>query len=812
MTIYNLQELPIEAYGLAGGKARGLAELIRGGLTVADGFVITGLKSPGDYETAASYFERCGFNKAAVRSSATAEDGADFSNAGQYSTFLNVEGRKDFIEALRGCMESLTNARAASYSSFFSQAQSTSMSVVVQKMADPACAGVCFTVNPATGKRELLVEAVEGLGESLVSGQASAEVYSAPISRGQNGEIHIPQVNHTGTILNTTIISKISQDAAKALEYFKHELDLEWALSKDGELIWLQARPITTLDEATVDELDSIYGDDNSVFTRCNIGEMLPGAVTPLSLSTSVMGIDYGLRRMLIVTGAYRNLKEIRPGECITSFRNHLFFNLTAINKMATCILGASKSDVETSICGKTLQDTPALPWKNKPMAVRIFNSVKYFNFLLSRKKAMKKIDRLVKKLNIEKSPDPGKYYKNIEKATAKYIDATYYHYITSGHSGAMSSALIGILKTEYGSEDAAKAVVAGLLEDIDNIESVDILRSMRKLALEILKKNPDTLHYSHEKLAVFIKNDKGSIREAYDNFIKRHGHRAIREAEMRNKSWKHDEKALMENIKMVMMSGATEPPKPPSRLAQNIEEFLKGKKGMARKGLLYLINQARAGVYNREYTKSKFVMAIDILKEAYDILAGMLVDAGALPEKDLIYFLTHQEIGELIFDKKAKLIKRAVQRRRLLDEQMEFKFNEFYTGKPSPVIIEKVETENGMILTGTPISRGEVQGTARIIKSVEDAKKLEKGEIMVAAFTDIGWSPYYSIIGGLVTEVGSALSHGAVVAREYALPLVVNVANATNIIKTGDLIKLDAHQGTVTILETTAAVETEAV
>ena len=811
MNIYDLKELPTHMYGQAGGKAKGLAELIKSGLRVAEGFVIIGLETPEDFEEAASYYESSGFGKAAVRSSATAEDGVDFSNAGQYSTYLDVEGRNDFIESLKGCIDSLSNARAESYSSFFSQAQSTSMSVVVQKMVDASCAGVCFTVNPTTRKNELLIEAVEGLGESLVSGQASAEMYTAPVER-INGEVRITPAAHTGNILNDRIIAKISGDTAKALGYFSYELDMEWALSKDGELIWLQARPITTLDEATPDELDSTYGEADSVYTRCNIGEMLPGAVTPLSLSTSVMGIDYGLRRMLIVTGAYKNLKEIRAGECVTSFRNHLFFNLTVINKMATCILGAQKSDVETSICGKTLQDTPPLPWENKPMAVRVFNSVKYFNFLLSRKKAMRKIDRIVKKMNIPVSSDIGEYYKNIDKALPKYIDATYYHYMTSGHSGAMSSALIGILKSECGSEDEAKAIAAGLLEDIDNIESVDILRSMRKLALEVLKKNPDAVNYSQEKLAVYIKNDSGSVREAYDNFIQRHGHRAIREAEMRNKSWKHDEKALMENIQMVMRSGAVEPPKPPSKLNQNIEAFLRGKKGAARMGLSYLMNQARAGVFNREYTKSKFVMVIDVLKEAYDRLAGMLVEAGALHEKDLIYFLTHEEIGTLIFEKKTKLIKRAVQRQRLLDEQMEFRFNEFYIGRPSPVVIETIETENGMVLKGAPISRGEVQGTARIVKSVEDAKKLKKGEIMVAAFTDIGWSPYYSIIGGLITEVGSALSHGAVVAREYALPLVVNVVNATNIIKDGDLIKLDAHRGSVTILETTKSVEIEAV
>ena len=101
----------------------------------------------------------------------------------------------------------------------------------------------------------------------------------------------------------------------------------------------------------------------------------------------------------------------------------------------------------------------------------------------------------------------------------------------------------------------------------------------------------------------------------------------------------------------------------------------------------------------------------------------------------------------------------------------------------------------------GSSISRGKATGKARVVRNVEEANSLEKGEIMVASFTDIGWSPYYCMLGGLVTEVGSALSHGAVVAREYALPLVSNIPFATQVIKTGDLISIDGYTGEVAII-----------
>ena len=172
------------------------------------------------------------------------------------------------------------------------------------------------------------------------------------------------------------------------------------------------------------------------------------------------------------------------------------------------------------------------------------------------------------------------------------------------------------------------------------------------------------------------------------------------------------------------------------------------------------------------------------------------------LPDEDLIYFLCHDEIERLIDENKPGLIKKAISRRRLLNEQKELKFNDIYVGRPAPVEMDVDRAKTGTVLNGAPISRGVVTGRARVVKSIEDANELQKGEIMVASFTDIGWSPYYCLIDALVTEVGSALSHGAVVAREYALPLVSNVLYATELIKTGDIISVNGTKGIIKILK----------
>jgi pyruvate,water dikinase len=177
------------------------------------------------------------------------------------------------------------------------------------------------------------------------------------------------------------------------------------------------------------------------------------------------------------------------------------------------------------------------------------------------------------------------------------------------------------------------------------------------------------------------------------------------------------------------------------------------------------------------------------------------MVRDALLPDDDLIFFLKPEEMRLLVQCEEPGLVKRAMARRRLLEEQKTFKFSEVCVGRPKP--LEPVMRDNGnmTLLNGTSLSHGKATCKARVVRSIIDANELKQGEIMVGAFTDIGWSPYYCMLGGLVTEVGSALSHGAVVAREYALPLVSNVPYATEVIKTGDMLSIDGTTGKVAII-----------
>ncbi|MDR3319177.1 MAG: hypothetical protein LBS99_07030 [Clostridiales bacterium] len=799
MEIYELGTIPEELEAFAGGKAKGLNRLKKFGFDIPRGFVVMDAETEDDFLQAAYYYADRGYKSVAVRSSATAEDGAEFSSAGQYSTYLDVSGREAVITALRACVESLNSYTASKYASFFPQAKSAKMSVIVQEMVQAAAAGVCFTDNPVA-HGEILLEAVRGRGEGLVSGAVQADSYRMNRStlQGVNAE---EAVRLNAGYLGRETAEQIAGSAMLAASKFGIELDTEWAIDGSGKLFWLQARPITVSEDVPIDELDGkpVYGTD--IMTTCNIGEMLPGAVTPLTLSTSVYSIDLGMRRMLVISGSYKNYDAVPEGSCAVSFNNILFLNLSTIYKMGYSVIGANVESVGLSICGRLITDVPEQPFKKANVFVRLINAVKYFKFLLSSNKARKKLAVLADVFRIYEDKSAELLYNEIDGKLIALNESLWLHYITSAHSGAMSSALYVVLSKKY-KDDEIKGLIAGVLEDIPDIESVDILRSLRAIARALIKENPAVKGYTAKELQEYCEHYCGrESDEALSCFLKRHGHRAVREAEMRSKSWHNDAEGLMEYLRTVIASGGEEPKKAEKSYETNYNKLLADNKGSLRGAIKYLVKQSRLGVRNREFSKSMSMKVLDVFKRAYASLGGILAESGALPDADLIYFLTHKEIGSLIRQKNAALVKLALQRRRLLPEQQECKYKDINVGKPEQIKLDTANLAAGAVIEGAAISRGVVTGRARIVKTVDDANKLQKGEIMVASFTDIGWSPYYCLVGGLVTEVGSVLSHGAVVAREYALPLVANAFNATAIIGTGDLINVNGNTGHVTIL-----------
>jgi pyruvate,water dikinase len=791
LKIIDLKEISSSELENVGGKAKGLYLLNSYGLNVPKGFVILDCDIKNDKEEIIAYYNLHNFNKVAVRSSATLEDGFGFSSAGQYDTYLNVQGEEELITSIALCIESCNSETILAYRKAFMQ-EASKMNVIVMEMVDSYKAGVIFSIDPSSKKDIVLIEAVEGLGENLVSGITTAHEIlidkSAPSFDSED-------------FLDKSIIEFLYNSTLLIEKQYNSPVDIEWAIDINLQVYFLQLRPITTLNDPTIDELNTKYDVQGDVITNHNVGEMLPGAITPLTISTVVYSIDFGLRKMLKKIGLFKRLKDSPSELLISHYYGHLFFNMRYLYRISKSVLGESKEAVDMGICGKELDIQQVDNFKKKNTITKAFNGIKYAKYMMSYKKALKDTVKSFTKISFDDSSIENLYNSLTDNLV--YLNKVLEdHYIVSSHSGAMSSAVFMFLNAELKNVDLAKSQVAYVLEDIDDIESVDILRSMREICQEMLKEYPNALDFTLEEIPDILLTKETKTNDAFQRFINKHGHRCIKESELRNPGWKDDMGNLASYIKSVLPSSLKIKQKPVSNIDSKISEVVDKYKGLKKKILKYLIMQARLGCRNREYSKSKMILVVDKFKTAYRLLADMLTKNSLLPDPDLIYFLQHDELKSLIFDHNSNLIRIALVRRNLFKEQELLKFNHDNLGAPTPIVDENIETLSGQIIQGTALSRGCATGTARVVKSIEDARLIKKGDIMVASYTDIGWSPYFSLISGLITEVGSALSHGAVVAREYAIPLVSNVHFATSKIKTGDTIYIDGTNGTISILD----------
>lgn len=831
----------------AGGKAKGLAELMDAGLNVPEGFVVlprfssTG-EHPGDYAKddaldktgflpVLEAYNEMGGGPVAVRSSAINEDGEEFSAAGQYESFLRVEGDEALMEAVEKCLRSAESSRVKSYreamdlsgkemgrSGEAAVSKEVPMAVIVQRMVEPAKAGVLFTIHPVTGDRnEVIIEAVSGSGDLLVSGTKKGIRYTLPRDAGsaaERGEKTVSSPSQdgllTGADINTLITEALEAEAKLGVP-----LDMEWAMDSSGTLHWLQARTITTLVD---DSLDTRVGDDEYI-TRCNIGEMLPGAATPLTLSVFAEPLDWGLREMSRREGVLRGLKE--PPRYIHHVENHLFMSLSAMYLMARRVAGANREGTELNVVGRILPDHDIGP--EDPKLLQIINGFRYAGILFRHNRYLKKITDLAKRFVIDlEGRTAGDLYRDLCVLQESVLNKAYfYHYCVSAFSGAMN-AILAVTLAGGGEVDVeAHSRMGLLLTDIPDIESAKILSEINGISRAIHEAGHAQwcVTSPEEQVLSWLRSDKaGPAGTLFREFLERHGHRCIREAELRSKDYETYPEEVVKIIRDSVKSLVNTIDGPSGPAGNGAEHGVPQKRGGTapvqsgdeKKVSPWLLKQAKTGVRQREYSKSMLILAQHQFKKGYRKLAEILAAEKIIPEEDLIYFFTREEIGDLIDNKRRKpLIRLAKRRRQELPYKMDLIFPEISKGKPKPLenmglSHEEKRKPGGAVLSGTPVSIGVVEGHVRIVKHLDDAYHLKPGEIMVAPFTDIGWTPFFSSISGLITEVGGALSHGAVVAREYGIPMVSNISGVLNMLETGTKVRLDGKAGTVRVLNHT--------
>ena len=779
-----------------GGKAYGLRILYDLGFRVPDAFVMIHPKADRIDDTIIlANLEKLGNGPKAVRSSAVSEDGEKASFAGQFESFLNLNTYHEIRNAIIKCIDAAVADRVKSYSGNLASGADLRISVILQNMVEAKIAGVVFSANPVNHRRDkIIINAIKGQGDDLVSGKKDPVHYEV-FRSGSNIDSEILK---NGDLLTTSHLKDIVDGAKKAEKFLKSPADLEWAIDSSDHIHWLQVRPVTTLDEVHFNELDTVRDESSDTWTLGNIGEMMPGTATPLTYSVTAEAIDHGMAILAQKAGAFR-LKDRKEKRYIQMFYNRLFINMSHMMDYPKRIWLNKAEDVQFALSGKVIPGLSADP--------DIFLPLRIINFIRQQYhtgRALKNLEALKKMTNgfhVDTTGDAGQIHQALEEARLQLGTGFGHHLLTSAQSGTLYSAIIRILtgkKDLPSAEEHNKATI--LLSNIPGIESADAVMSLENFAQLIHKDKVFAGRFidaePDEALQLLMEEANPQISQAFHNFLERHGHRCIRESELREQTWEENPLKLIHLLQVKARFGETKAARHDND--QEIKKVLSQVPLVKRVIIRSLLPLARKSVARREITKSFSIKIVSIIRKSYHLLAEKLVKLNLLEDTDQIYFLTHEEIGRLIRDNNGDLIGKANRRRLQLAEEDKLQFPEINYGIPEPIEQDEIILTGDLQLAGTPVSSGITEGKVRIINNPEDASKLEQDEIMVASITDIGWTPYFSIISGLITEIGSPLSHGAVVAREFGIPAIVGAKGAKKFLNNGDRIRLNGNTGII--------------
>jgi phosphoenolpyruvate synthase/pyruvate phosphate dikinase len=758
----------------------------------------------------------------AVRSSATAEDLPTASFAGQQDTYLNIIGTEAILKHISKCWASLFTERAVIYrlQNGFDQ-RKVYLSVVVQKMIFPQAAGILFTADPVTSNRKILsIDASFGLGEALVSGLVNPDIYKVcngkvidkkisvkklavyALKDGGTKEQEIePEQQNRQTLTDEQILS-LARMGRKIEEHFGSPQDIEWCLVDDTFYI-VQSRPITTLYP-----IPEANDQENHVYISVGHQQMMTDPMKPLGLSfflliTSASMHKAGGRLFVDVThilaspdsrkAIMESLGKSDPlikAALTTIIEREDFIKASPDGNQVS---GPGKSNHVISSAGfrTQIENDPAivadLIKKNQTSIaalkqdIRTKSGADLFNFILEDIQHLKKILWDAQSL----------------AAIMAGMDASFW---------------INEKINEWLGE---KNVADTLSQSVPNNITSEMGLALLDVA-DVIRPYPEVIEYLHhvkdenflDELVRFPGG--GETQEAIQDFLDKYGMRCSGEIDITKTRWSEKPTTLIPiilgNIKNF------EPDAGKRRFAQGQQEALKKEQE-----LLYRLRQLPDGeekaeetkrmidlVRNfagyREYPKYSLVNRYIVYKQALLKEADRLVQAGVLYEKEDIYYLTFEELQEVVGTNKPDY--QIISKRK-----DEYKIYEKLTPprvitSDGEIITGKYKRENlpAEAIIGLAVSSGVIEGRARVILNMEDAE-LEDDDILVTSFTDPSWTPLFVSIKGLVTEVGGLMTHGAVIAREYGLPAVVGVENATRLIKDGQRIRVNGTDGYIEIL-----------
>ena len=791
-----------------------------------------------------------------VRSSATDEDGAGHSFAGQLSSYLYVGSAADALKYLRLCWASGFSDRCLFYRKENGLALTgISVAVVFQWMVDPEQSGVLFTCDPMSNDlSQYVVSAVHGVGEGLVSGALDADTYWVSRDTGAltNSEIvekkeafrrsgsghcdkvDLPESEWNKPALNAGQLKTLHDVGIKLQKYYGTPQDVEWAVLK-GETYILQTRPVTTL-ERNLTGFPNLW--DNS-----NIVESYGGLTSPLSFTFALVNYKRVYIQFCEILGLSREVvKDMEPylGNMLGCMNGRVYYNLYNWYKLVGVLPGFSKNrqfmetmmGVGEELSPEIIERIKPHPswdtWKGKLRKFRTGLSFVYYHFA---------IQGIVDKFLFEFKRDYDQF--RAHDFSRMSSDDLFAHYLDMDINmlGKWKAPIIndflcmvhfGILKGLTGKwlNVLGSSIQNDLLAGEGNLESAEPTKELIRMAGEVVKVPAlKTLMENHPVDSLLEALNQSPHQEFYQRVLKyidRFGFRCMSEMKLEEIDLNTDPSFLFMCLKNYLRSGTTD-----LAVYEEREHAMRDKAEVAvRKELsgfrkiiyFWSLKHARKAVKNRENTRFSRTRAYGVARSIFRAMGADLASKGVLETGEDIWYLNMEEVwgihqGTLAaYDLKAFVAIRKVEYARFEGEDPKVRFQTrgpVYWQNEFLAVPEMADVEEGADyhLKGLPCCPGIIEGIVKVVNSPKDDLSLN-GEILVTARTDPGWVPLYPSISGLLVERGSLLSHSAIVAREMGLPTIVGIKGLTNTLKTGMKIRLDGGKGTVTILEEAAESE----
>ena len=305
-----------------------------------------------------------------------------------------------------------------------------------------------------------------------------------------------------------------------------------------------------------------------------------------------------------------------------------------------------------------------------------------------------------------------------------------------------------------------------------------DVDWSLQELGRAILdsKYAEEFANESVENALKMLQDDQGRAGELFGQFLIRHGHRSVKEFDFYTETWGINPRSLIQVLQTLVANPSRLTAAPVKDQGESSIQNIQNKPKM-NPILKFIVSRARHAVICREKTKSLTIRSIHHLRLAYRRLGQLMVNDGKIPDAGLVFFFTHSELEQVINSRGAPLITKAVRRRKLHPEMNALVFPEISLGIPKAIQQKNQPAEtgtNGVQILATPVFKGSARAKARVALNLEEARNIQCGEVLITYSTDIGWSPYFPLLSGVVTEIGGLISHGAVVAREYVSSRVI--------------------------------------